>query len=64
MEKDLQRNLLIEEIKAFLSILDSKGVAFDAIAVDDQSLGKLNIGDLKHLNGILRDLARTPTGAQ
>lgn len=55
------RFLLIQEHKAFLSILDLKGVAYSP-PFNFEELEKLDLSDLKRLVSQERDLARTPHG--
>lgn len=63
MELAKQRALLIQDYKAFLSVLDSKGVGFSS-PYEDKELEGLDLSDLKRLVGTVRELARTPTGPQ
>lgn len=62
MDQAKLRVLLIQDYRAFLSVLDSKGVAFTS-PYDDEELEGLDLSDLKRLVGSVRELARTPTGA-
>jgi hypothetical protein len=63
MDSEKLRKLQIEDYKAFLLILDSKGVAFTPPYTDEE-LEKLPLSDVKRLASTVRDLARTPTGGQ
>jgi hypothetical protein len=63
VDEATEKNLLLEEIKAELSILDSKQVVF-TLPVSEEKLPSLSISDLKRLHRVVRDLARTPTGNQ
>lgn len=61
MDQEHVRKLLLGEYKAYLQILDQKGVAFEQLYADEE-LAKLPIPDLKGLVSKLRDLARAPSG--
>ena len=61
MDQAHVRKLLLSEYSSFVSILDSKGLPFEA-PYTDAELAKLPISDLKSLVGRLRDLSRTQTG--
>lgn len=63
MDQEHVRKLLLQEYSSYLSVLDSKGVPFEA-PYSDEEMAKLPIPDLKGLVGRLRDLSRTPTGGR
>lgn len=61
MELDKQRALLIEDLKAFLSIIDSKGIGFTP-PFTESDWKTMDLSDLKRLVNTARELARTPSG--
>jgi hypothetical protein len=60
MDIEKTRFLLIEEFKAFLALIEQKGLPFTAPWSDDE-IKEMELSDLKRLVSIARDLARTPS---
>jgi hypothetical protein len=59
MDQKLERATLLEQYRAFVSILDEKGIHY--LHFSDEDLSRLSDADLARQVRISRDLARTPT---
>lgn len=58
MDKHQSRSLQEAQYRAYISILDEKGIFFDTL--DDALLKALTDAELSRLVRTVRDLARTP----